>query len=173
MDAPKPLGMITGSLVQQTSQPKSDPSEDERKLFALLQLGSHFWTPDFTRAQARALLADYLDDLGKFSINEVEVACRDWRRDVKNTKFPRAAQICALIEQDRKDRRERKASTDKGFKPSAMDKRPYPDGQSRAILWWHLPRKLWKPEWRESDVPDGELILDPETNKLRQAHRFS
>ena len=153
MDTEKPPVTITGSLVQPRLQQTYAPTENERKLGALMQLGSHFWTPDFTPSQAQHLLADYLDDLSGASVMDVETACRDWRRDPKNTKFPRAANLTEIITKNIADRRE--------------NNRPKAKFQSRPIGWWGQPRKLWKPEWKESEVPNGQMVRDEVTDQLR------
>ena len=89
----------TGLPVRQTSRPDSapKPTENERKLAELIRLGSHYWTPDFTRAQANSLLADYLEDLAHCTITQLEVACREWRRGAANTRFPRSAELVRAV----------------------------------------------------------------------------
>ena len=91
--------MKTGLPVRQTSRLDSapKPSENERKLAELIRLGSHYWTPDFTRAQANSLLADYIDDLTDCTVTQLEVACREWRRNAENTRFPRSAELVRAV----------------------------------------------------------------------------
>lgn len=170
MDMSKSLGTITGSLVRRPSQENSQPTENERKLAVLLQLGSHYWTPDFTPSQAKHLLADYLEDLERFTLGEVEVACRDWRRNVANKKFPRSAEIVELIRDNKRHVVEASSTAER--RAAGPDGVAYPDGKSRPCMWWHLSKQLWKPDWREADVPVGELIRDTKDSPLRHPERF-
>ncbi len=99
MEDETPPKTITGSpglpTSWQGSAPK--PNENQRKLAELIQLGSHYWTPDFTRAQSNALLEDYIEDLADCSVTQLEIACRDWRRNVENKRFPRSAELVRSI----------------------------------------------------------------------------
>ena len=128
-----------------------EATENERKLAALLQLGSHYWTPDFTPAQAKHLLADYLEDLALFGVREVEIACRSWRQDTKNKRFPRAAELIQRIRDYRA--------------PKSDNKKPAFGG--RPILWWMQPKEIWPLHWRETEVPMGEMVKDVRGGKPR------
>lgn len=146
MDTAKPLGMITGSLVRPTLPPNCEPNENERKLAELLKLGSHYWTPDFTPAQAKHLLADYIEDLEAVTLAEVEIACRNWRRGVANKKFPRVAELLDGVQAYRRER-----AQEAQRRPQTASE--YSDGMGRPLMWWYSSRALWKLHWRESDIP--------------------
>jgi hypothetical protein len=156
MDMENHQTTITGSLVQQTSLPNSDPTENERKLMILLKLGSHYWTPSFTRAQARELLSDYLEDLAKYRTPELEVFAGTWRRDVARTKFPKIGDIVFSIERVRADA----AARDNASKASAQF-------GGRPIGWWMQAKELWNPAWLEADAPAGALIRESVGGPLR------
>jgi hypothetical protein len=160
MDMENPATTITGSLVQPNLQPNSDPTENERKLMILLKLGSHFWTPSFTPAQAKALLADYLEDLSKYRTTEVDAFAGTWRRDVARTKFPKVGDIVFAIERTRADAAER-------TKPRG---RPDPF-HNRPIFWWAQAKQLWKAGWLEADVPAGAQVRDVIGGPLRDPER--
>lgn len=147
--------------MQRTSQQSFVPSDNEKKLALLLQLGSHFWTPDHTRAQAKHLLADYLVDLERFTSQEVDNACISWRRTVENKKFPRTAELVQWIVEDKRHRAEMASDRSNSKCLETQDSRP--------ILWWHLPKTLWKTHWRENEAPVGELIRDAPGMPLREA----
>ncbi len=102
MDMDNPPKTITGSLVQQNSPPKSDPSEDEVKLGILLRLGSHYWPKEFTPSQAKHFLADYLDDLAEYPAPELEAISRTWRQNVRNKRFPLVAELLLELKTARK-----------------------------------------------------------------------
>lgn len=153
MDTENPHGTITGLLVQRTSQPNSDPSENERKLMILLKLGSHFWTPDFTPAQAKHLLADYIEDLQKYRAPELVTFAHEWRTNPKNTKFPRVGDVIAGLERNRAD-----VTARAEFRPISA---------TRPLMWWHRPKDRWYADWSEDDVPHGEKICDIAGGELR------
>lgn len=142
--------------MQPTSQPNCDPTENERKLMILLKLGSHYWTPSFTRAQAKELLSDYLEDLAKYRTPELEAFAGTWRRDVARTKFPKIGDIVFAIERTRADAADR-----------AKGQRAPDRFAGRPMLWWMQAKQLWQPGWLESDVPEGEIICDVINGPMR------
>lgn len=100
MDTENPPKTIIGSLVQRISQPKYDPTENERKLMILLKLGSHYWAHDFTRAQATAFLADYLDDLQSVLAPDLDQVCRQWRTNADKTRYPRSGELIRMANEN-------------------------------------------------------------------------
>lgn len=161
METERPAATITGSLVQQNSQTNSGSVDDQHKLALLMKLGSHFWTPDFTPAQAKHLLKDYLEDLEKYRPMELDRFCRVWRTNPGNKSFPKVGQVIQGLNSIRQD------VTD----AAAAGKRP--KHVSRPLMWWHRPIDRWDASWRECDVPDGELVKDTSTSPLRKALRLS
>lgn len=151
-----PATTITGSLVQPTLRPNCDPTENERKLMILLKLGSHYWTPSFSRAQAKELLADYLEDLAKYRTQELDAFAGIWRRDVSRTKFPKIGDIVFAVERMRADAADR-----------ANASKANPQFGGRPILWWLQAKETWNPAWRLGDVPSGQLIRDVVGGPLR------
>jgi hypothetical protein len=135
---------------------------EKQKLIAMLAgLSSHFWTPDYTPAQAAARFKDYCDDLGGCTIAEVEIAIRDYRLQPKipgkMKPFPGTDDLLALVQANRKHR----AELERLGKPVKVSSRP--------LMWWHRPIDRWNPEWQESDVPAGEMVRDTSTAALREA----
>lgn len=147
MDTANNPTTITGSLVRPTSQPNLDHSENERKLMILLKLGSHFWVPSFTPAQAKALLADYIEDLSKYTSVEVNSFAATWRKDPAKTKFPRVGDIVFGIERARVDAR------DIAKRPAGLQTET---GDSRPMCWWLLDPYVWEPHWTETDIPERD-----------------
>lgn len=146
---------ITGSLVQPSLPQSSVPSDDEQKLQLLIRLGSHYWPKDFTPSQAKHLLIDYLEDLNKYRVAEVEHFCRDWRTNAAKKKFPLVAEIIAAIDQARRDIAEAAAARER---PAIV---------ARPMLWWMQPKQIWNVDWLESQVPAGEMIRSMADSPLR------
>lgn len=78
-------------------QLKGSTSENMKISATLSRLALHFWRPDFTPIQAQYLMEDYLEDLRGYSSNQVESACRNYRRDPENKFFPTPGQLIDLI----------------------------------------------------------------------------
>lgn len=112
----------------------------------LAGLSSHFWTPDFTPAQAAARYRDYAEDLGGCTIAEVEVAIRDYRLKPKipgkMKPFPGSDDLLEMIVANRKHRKD----LERLGGPVKVDSRP--------LCWWSRPPEQWKPHWREEDIPE-------------------
>ena len=104
---------------------------------------AHF-RPDLRGGQADLLTEDFIQDLGRYRIQEIQDAFASYRRDAANRFFPRPGQIIALIAEDRKERREMDRLDSKAA-------RGIPD--PRPLMWWYLPKKLWATHWREDDIP--------------------
>lgn len=139
-----------------TEQPQSHiPGDDEQKLQMLIRLGSHFWPKDFTPSQAKHLLIDYLEDLKKYRVVEIEHFCRDWRTNISKKNFPKVAEIIAAVGQSRRDIAEAAAARDR------------PKIATRPIRWWMQSKRCWNPIWLESEVPAGEKIRDVPGGPLR------
>lgn len=139
-------------------------NEDKARLVAMLAgLSSHFWTPDFTPAQAAARYRDYTDDLAGCTIAEIEVAIREYRLRPKipgrMKPFPGSDDLLEIVQANRKHRRE----VENMGRPVRQESRP--------IWWWAQSRKLWQAHWRESEVPLGERVQDEKTGKLREPVR--
>jgi hypothetical protein len=115
----------------------------------LAGLSSHFWTPDFTPAQAAARFKDYTDDLGGCTVAEIEIAIRDYRLQPKipgkMKPFPGTDDLLALVRAQRKHR----ADLAK-VKPAKLEY-----GETRPHMWWTKPPKLWQPHWQESEIPEA------------------
>lgn len=109
----------------------------------LAALAVHYYRPDFTPGQAKSLIGDMVEDLAEFTVPEIEVAIRGWRKDASKRFFPRGAELAELIRADRKHRRTIGRT---GVAVSEF-------GDSRPIMWWLQQRKFWKPHWREDEIP--------------------
>ena len=90
--------------------------------------------------QAKEWLKDYLEDLSPFNAADVEIVCREWRQDASNKRFPRSAEVRNMAFTVRSERALAALP-----RQAAMESRPQ--------LWWLQPRELWKPHWREEDIP--------------------
>lgn len=129
----------------------------------LLRLAVTYYRPDFTEMQAKVLIADYLLDLAEFEPSDVETAISNYRRMPAAEYFPKPGILFRLSDGARTMRQAREKPTQAVRSQTRT---------SRPIMWWLLPRKVWKPEWREQDAPDGSMVRDIETDKFRRAYRF-
>lgn len=125
----------------------------------LSKLAVHYYRPDFTEAQAKSLISDMVEDLSDFAVHEVESAIRAYRRDANNKFFPTSGALREPILDERKEQRHLER----------IGKRPLPT-DPRPIMWWMLPEQLWKPHWRETDIPI-EWIAAFQKRRERKAAR--
>lgn len=84
-----------------TSSPQLTQSDRRKEISAILaRMSLHYWRPDFTEAQFKLVLEDYIFDLSGFTPTEVQTACAAYRR--KDAQFfPKSGEIIALIRQYR------------------------------------------------------------------------
>lgn len=134
-------------------------AEKGRVAVMLTALSSHYWRPDFSPAQAAALIADYCEDLADCRLDELDVAIREYRRG-DHKFFPKIGQLREIVFENRKHRHE-----------LAKLGAPLRHVKTRPIFWWSQSRKLWNSEWQESEVPAGALVRDAVTGKLREPIR--
>ena len=157
---------ISSSLGQRSQSQALVPlltNQERQKLIAMLTaLASHFWTPDFTPAQAAARFKDYTDDLADCTLVEIEVAIREYRLQPKIPgkfkPFPGSDDLRALVLADRKHRKE---MDDLGP--------PIKNRESRPLRWWEQRRRFWKPHWTEDEIPAHER---PTYDKLKAAGKL-
>lgn len=100
---------------------------------------------------------DYCQDLAVCRLDEIEVAIREYRLNSKNQFFPKSAQIREIVFANQKHRAEL----------ARIGPRVHVTG--RPMLWWMKPKQHWNPDWRECEVPAGELIRDEPGGPLRGA----
>lgn len=119
----------------------------------LSKLAVHYYRADFTEAQARSQIGDMVQDLIEFPVPEVEMAITIYRQTPplpgKVKYFPDSSALRAIVLEGRRDR----AALDRIAPVSAVS-------VSRPCMWWTRPKNRWNFDWREADVPDGELIKD-------------
>lgn len=97
MDDQKQLPMTTSGSGQ-SSQQKTLIENTALEINAILsRLSLHYWRPDFGPGQVRLLLADYLDDLHGYSVEAINAACTQYRRNPENKFFPRSGDLLALL----------------------------------------------------------------------------
>ena len=103
-----------------------------------------------------------VEDLEEFPVSEIQAAIRQYRQDPNSRFFPTSGALRGVIAQARRER-------------AAQDRRaPRIKLVSRPIGWWNLPRSWWSkwnPDWKESEVPAGELIRDVPGGPFRQPER--
>lgn len=120
------------------------------------RLAINYYRPDFQESQAKLIIRGYIEDLMEFEVSDVEEAIREYRRG-KDAKFwPAVGELIALAKVERRERLAR----------AAAKRRPIPS-KYRPILWWGLPKSLWQPHWRETEVPMGEKIRDRTGEPMR------
>lgn len=102
------------------------------------------FNPNLSPDQAKVFITDYILDLAEFAVTDVEEAIRAYRRDEKQFTFPKPGLLYKLASLARRDRTQR--ATAKPIKPQFGDQRP--------IMWWTQSLWLWKPHWRETEIPN-------------------
>jgi len=107
------------------------------------------------------LTRDFIEDLARYRIPEIQAAFAEYRRAPDSRGFPRPGAIIALIQKSQADRRT--SSIQEGLQPEF--------GESRPSMWWAQPKSMWRSHWRESDVPSGEKIRDEPRGVLRDPAR--
>lgn len=105
-----------------------------------------------------------VDDLVEFAVSDVETAIRLYRQDPKSKYFPSPGVLRKLAGDERRERN--KATKSRKLRTEWVE------GTSRPIRWWGLPRTLWKQEWRETEVPMGEMVRDAKTDIWRAPERL-
>lgn len=127
--------------------PKTDPAKARQLIGALARLAAHpNFTPgaDLTEGQFAAMAQDFVTDLDEFTLTEIDSAILAYRQDPRARGFPTPGRLRELASRARQDR--------------AAASRPRTNlGDVRPCLWWLRPRALWRPNWRESDIPAGEM----------------
>lgn len=122
----------------------------------LTRLAVHYYRPDFTEGQAKMLIRDMVEDLAEFSVSEVDWSIKEYRRDPGNRYFPTSGQLRAPILEARREARQASRISDK------------PMAESRPLMWWYQARRLWKPHWREADIPSfARAAYDAWKDKVR------
>jgi hypothetical protein len=105
------------------------------------RISAHFRT-DLRQGQAELLTKDFIEDLGRFRVPEIQEAFAAYRRDPASKFFPRPAHIIAIIEQNRRET----------SRLSRISDKPPQFGESRPLMWWMLP--CWQDHWREGEIPE-------------------
>lgn len=62
----------------------------------LTRLSAHYWRPELSPAQVRAMIEDYAQDLREVPLDILAECCRRWRIDARNKFFPRSGELLAL-----------------------------------------------------------------------------
>lgn len=101
--------------------------------------------------QARLLISDYLEDLAEFTIEQLQRAVVDYRRDGKNKFFPKIGELRDLISPPRETQWHPPGYTGR--------KAMLEFGDPRPLCWEMRPRRLWAKHWR---VEDLDLARDPD-----------
>lgn len=112
-------------------------------MLLLGRLAVHYYRPDFTPAAAKSMVEDMADDLGEFTLAEIEVAIRAYRLDASERFFPRSANLRELVLAERSARRESATGAECKIQ----------FGESRPLMWWTKPKTLWARHWREGEIP--------------------
>jgi hypothetical protein len=105
-----------------------------------------------------------VEDLEEFPVPEIEAAIRQYRQDPKSRFFPTSGALRGLIAQARRER----AAHDRLPRKIVLPGRP--------MRWFDLPKSWWhkwNPDWKESEVPEGQLIRDVPGGPWRQPERHA
>jgi hypothetical protein len=151
---------ISSSTPPHRSFGSSRPEPQKASVIAVLlsRLAVHFYRPDFTENQAKSLILDMVEDLGEFAVCDVETAIREYRRDPEARFFPRSGELCkrcyqARYEREQADKRAATTPEPPGEHHPVAQRGPE-FGEFRPLMWWGLPKALWKPHWRDEEIPD-------------------
>lgn len=63
----------------------------------LIELSSHYYRPTFSAGQYRALISDFVTDLGGYDLAAIKTAVEEYRRDPENKFFPHPGALIGLI----------------------------------------------------------------------------
>lgn len=92
----------------------------------LVKLSAHYWRPDFSEGQARQLIADFIDALTPYSLEDIERAVKLYYTNPGNKFFPHPGALIGLIRPQEDKAPIRHALT--RFDQNAFDNWP-PEGQ--------------------------------------------
>lgn len=124
--------------------PKANPETALAVGVMIAKLATHYYRPDFGPEQVKHMTRDFIEDLEEFPITDIENAFRDYRRDPNNKFFPTPGMIRGIALKARKDRAELNRYNN-DLRPLWSDSRP--------CRWWDRPKRYWRAEWRESEIP--------------------
>jgi len=155
-DEPKPMASIISFQQHALSSRKGrDPQTEQIITLLLTKLAINYHRPDFSAGQAKSLIEDMLDDLGDYSVRDIEEAIKAYRTNGKNRFFPTSGQLVDLIKAAIKDRAYLDSHPDIAraeFGDIGEDGKPI----SRPTQWWLLRRQFWKQHWSEDEIPAHE-----------------
>jgi len=75
-----------------------DAKKDETILLMLSKMALLYWRPDFSPGQARQFYDQYVEDLREYSLADIDIAVKKYRRGAGNKFFPMPCDLRALIE---------------------------------------------------------------------------
>lgn len=113
-----------------------------------------------SEVQFQSMAVDIVNDLAEFSLIEIESGIIGYRNNPRSKGFPSPGMLKELCQRARTARQEASRPSLKATVHAA-----------RPICWWMKSRRLWRPEWREDEVPSGEKVRDPVTDRLRDPER--
>jgi hypothetical protein len=79
------------------SQPPRSSTVATEVAAILSRLALHYWRPDFTPAQAKLMLQDFLHDLDGYTPKDVNYACEVYRQNAENRFYPTPGQLLAIL----------------------------------------------------------------------------
>lgn len=88
---------LTKTSQQELSSPPKSSTKTTEVAASLARLALHYWRPDFTPAQAKLLLADFLHDLQGYPPKDVEYACAAYRQNPENRFYPTPGQLLEIL----------------------------------------------------------------------------
>lgn len=78
-------------------QPRTVNEASGAEIITLLsRLALHYWRPDFTEAQAKLVIQDFVRILSPISYGELDRACTAWLSNAENKFFPKPGELLAL-----------------------------------------------------------------------------
>lgn len=117
----------------------------------LARLALHYFRPDIAASQVKSIAADFVEDLGEFDQRDIHEAFKAYRQNPENKIFPRPGPLRDLTIKAKVERV--RAEQSPGGVYSVRDGSSF-ERANRPLCWYMRPKSKWRPEWRESDVPE-------------------
>ena len=114
LDSSRPPGLRLSQPVQTMSREEAErrlqayraalqPAGGDAAIIPLTRLSTHYWQPDRPDKHWKIVVEDFKADLGRYPIDLIETACREWRTG-PNSFFPKPGELIALIAPRHADR---------------------------------------------------------------------
>ena len=97
MDQDNERRRLTKILPSGQLQPQRNTTEVVEIAAILSKLALHYWRPEFSESQAKQLLQDFLQDLERYAVRDIEYACKVYRQNPENKFYPTPGQLLGIL----------------------------------------------------------------------------